>query len=205
MKFLKILLCSLLIVTIVTVPCLATNEGLYGHYISPGVYVFDEVVSFTVNQFSLFFDYSVVMSSGIVREFDGMSVNSNVIYFFGDTVSNNYGISYNVSSGWRTDSERYITVLEGFYIYDASYFSWWVSNLTRVDSGYDDSLLDSFLSLFTFVGQWISGAAEDLTLMFWDPIEGSLTFVGVLAVASLALAVSFLIIGLIQRFLKFRS
>lgn len=65
------------------------------------------------------------------------------------------------------------------------------------------TVLDAILSVFTAVGTWIAGAVEQVTPMFY--YEGALTFLGVLAVAGLAISVVFLIIGVIQNFLHFRG
>lgn len=65
------------------------------------------------------------------------------------------------------------------------------------------TVLSSILEVFTAVGQWITSAVTALIPMFYA--EGSLTFLGVLAVAGLAFSVAFLIIGLIQNFLHFRG
>ena len=63
------------------------------------------------------------------------------------------------------------------------------------------SVLDSILEVFTDVGAWIGNGVTALMPMFYA--EGSLTFLGVLAVAGLAFSVVFLLIGFIQRFLHF--
>lgn len=70
-------------------------------------------------------------------------------------------------------------------------------------------ILDAILDVFTSVGTWLSTAVTNLQPMFYTPGQGeaagSLTFLGVLAVAGLAFSVVFLIIGLIQNFLHFRG
>lgn len=65
------------------------------------------------------------------------------------------------------------------------------------------SVLSSIFAVFTSVGTWITSAVTDLIPMFFA--EGSLTFLGVLAVAGLAFSVIFLVLGLIQNFLHFRG
>ena len=65
------------------------------------------------------------------------------------------------------------------------------------------TVLNSILEVFSAVGEWISTAVTSLVPMFYA--EGSLTFVGVLAVAGLAFSVAFLIINLISNFLHFRG
>ena len=66
-----------------------------------------------------------------------------------------------------------------------------------------NNVLSAILAVFLSVGEWISSAVNTLTPMFWA--NNSLTFVGVLAVSSLALAVSLLILYLISSFIKFRG
>lgn len=65
------------------------------------------------------------------------------------------------------------------------------------------TVLEAIFAVFTAVGDWIVGAIAKLTPMFYA--EGALTFLGVLAVAGLALSVIFLLIGIIQRFMHFRG
>ena len=67
--------------------------------------------------------------------------------------------------------------------------------------GTTGSILTAILAVFTSVGEWIVSTVTSLLPMFYA--EGSLTFLGVLAVAGLAFSVAFLLIGLIQRFLHF--
>lgn len=68
----------------------------------------------------------------------------------------------------------------------------------------EGTVLDAILAVFLAIGDWISGAVTALVPMFW--VQGTgLTFLGVLAVAGLAFSVTFLLIGIIQRFLHFRG
>lgn len=66
----------------------------------------------------------------------------------------------------------------------------------------ETSVLSMILAVFTAVGDWISDAVQSFVPMFYDASTG-LTFLGVLAVAGLAFSVVFLMIGIIQKFLKF--
>lgn len=70
-------------------------------------------------------------------------------------------------------------------------------------------VLEAILAVFTSVGEWISSGVQAMIPMFWTAAEtgtgGSLTFLGVLAVAGLAISVTFLLIGVIQNFLHFRG
>lgn len=70
-------------------------------------------------------------------------------------------------------------------------------------------VLQAILDTFSGVGDWIVTAIESFVPMFWTAGEsggaGSLTFLGVLAVAGLAISVVFLLISVIQNFLHFRG
>lgn len=65
------------------------------------------------------------------------------------------------------------------------------------------TVLEAILAVMLDVAEWIASAVLTVIPMFWA--EGSLTFLGVLAVAGLAFSVAFLLIGIIQRFLNFRG
>lgn len=67
----------------------------------------------------------------------------------------------------------------------------------------NDGVLDAVLQVFTAVGEWMSGAIPTFYTLFYG--ADGLTFLGVMSVASLAFAVIFLCIGIIQKFLAFRA
>lgn len=66
------------------------------------------------------------------------------------------------------------------------------------------NVLDAILAVFTEVGEWISTSVPTFFSMFYGA-ETGLTFLGVLAVAGLAISIVFLLIGVIQNFLHFRG
>lgn len=71
-------------------------------------------------------------------------------------------------------------------------------------------ILTRVMDVFDLVADWIVEAVSNMTPLFYTAPsttggEGSLTFLGVLAVAGLAFSVIFLIIGIIQNFLHFRG
>lgn len=63
-------------------------------------------------------------------------------------------------------------------------------------------------AVFSEIIEWITGAMEAVLAVFYtagtDGGEGSLTFLGILAVSALAISIFFLILGVIQSFLRFR-
>lgn len=70
------------------------------------------------------------------------------------------------------------------------------------------AIVTAVLAVFSEIGEWIVTALNDLMSVFWvvdASGAGSLTFLGVLAVAGLGFSVIFLIMGIIQRFLHFRG
>lgn len=70
-------------------------------------------------------------------------------------------------------------------------------------------VIDSITDVFSKMGEWLISFINQVIALFWTPASGetagSLTFLGVLAVIALAISVFFLIVGLIQNFLHFRS
>lgn len=66
------------------------------------------------------------------------------------------------------------------------------------------NILTSITSVFTAMGEWFVDIMPTLLGIFWQA-ETGLTILGYLAVASLAISVIFLIIGVIQNFLHFRG
>lgn len=70
-----------------------------------------------------------------------------------------------------------------------------------------NSIISAITGVFTDIGNWIVSALQSMIPIFWTEgtggSGGSLTFLGVLAVCGLAFGVVFLVIGIIQRFLKF--
>jgi hypothetical protein len=65
------------------------------------------------------------------------------------------------------------------------------------------AVVTSITSVFTAVGNWITTTIPSIVEVFYT--EGSLTFLGTLAVIALGISVFFLIMGLIQNFLHFRG
>lgn len=65
-------------------------------------------------------------------------------------------------------------------------------------------VLDSIIGVFESMATWLADAVSAITPMFYTA-EGGLTFIGVLAVASLAISIAFLILGVITNFLQFRG
>lgn len=72
-----------------------------------------------------------------------------------------------------------------------------------------NTVLNSILDVFDAVGSWFVEFVPSLFALFWTPgtdsTGGSLTLLGVLAVSGLAVSIVFLVVGLIQNFLHFRS
>ena len=71
------------------------------------------------------------------------------------------------------------------------------------------AILTAILAVFSDVGDWIVTTIPKMLNLFWTPATGetagSLTLLGVLAVAGLSISVVFLLIGFIQKFMHFRG
>lgn len=65
-------------------------------------------------------------------------------------------------------------------------------------------VLDSIIEVFESMATWLADAVSAIVPMFYTA-ESGLTFIGVLAVASLAISVAFLILGVITNFIQFRG
>lgn len=69
--------------------------------------------------------------------------------------------------------------------------------------------LSVITDVFSEIIDWIITALQAVLAVFYTPgvgdAAGSLTFLGVLSVAGLAISVFFLIMGVIQNFLHFRG
>ena len=66
------------------------------------------------------------------------------------------------------------------------------------------SIISAITGVFDAISTWMQGAISAVIPVFYDSTEG-LTFLGVLAVMSLAISLVFLLIGVIQNFLHFRG
>ena len=64
--------------------------------------------------------------------------------------------------------------------------------------------LETILAIFSGIAEWITESVALCIPMFYVA-ETGLTFMGTLAVAGLAISVAFLLIGIVQKFLKFRA
>lgn len=65
------------------------------------------------------------------------------------------------------------------------------------------AILTAILEVFASIGTWIVETITDLMPMFYVA-ETGLTLLGVLAVCGLGISIVFLLIGVIQSFLRFR-
>lgn len=66
-------------------------------------------------------------------------------------------------------------------------------------------MITAITNVFEGLGNWIADYMPTIAEIFYDSATNSLTFVGVLAVAGLAISIFFLLMGIIQNFLHFRG
>lgn len=71
------------------------------------------------------------------------------------------------------------------------------------------TVVDAILAVFLSVASWFGDAFDAIIPMFWEAAEtgggGSLTFMGVLAIAGMAIGVTFLLLRVVSNFLQFRA
>ena len=65
-------------------------------------------------------------------------------------------------------------------------------------------IVEQMTGVFTEIGEWIVSAITQLQAVFYNA-ETGLTLMGTLAVVGLAIGVIFLVVGVIQNFLRLRS
>lgn len=104
-----------------------------------------------------------------------------------------YGIQFNDV----TVTQELLDVLGGF-VKDN------VSDIT-VERTLPPTPTDSITGIFTNISGWIVTAIGNTVPMFYNAQAAELTILGVLAVVGLAIAVIFLLINVIKRFIQFRS
>lgn len=71
------------------------------------------------------------------------------------------------------------------------------------------TVVDAILAVFMTVAEWFGGAFDAIIPMFWTAgtggEAGSLTFMGTLAIAGMAIGVVFLLLRVVSNFLQFRA
>lgn len=67
----------------------------------------------------------------------------------------------------------------------------------------ETGILAAILAVFSSIGTWITTSIPTFFTLFYA--ESGLTLLGTLAVCGLGISIVFLMIGIIQRFLKFRG
>lgn len=65
------------------------------------------------------------------------------------------------------------------------------------------NVITSITGVFTAIAEWIGTAVQSLIPMFYVA-ESGLTFIGTVSICGLAFSVVFLLVGIIQKFLRFR-
>lgn len=66
-------------------------------------------------------------------------------------------------------------------------------------------MIGQITNAWTEVMEWILTSLADVQVVFYDTDNGVLTFLGTLAVISVAVGIAFLLIGVIQNFLHLRG
>lgn len=206
MRKLFILFAVFLVFFSIAVPCFATNEGSYGHYISPGSYTLSNPLRGPGSYLESVVTYQLLFrfdNSDVVYNQMSFTARSDTAFDLNykntDTGAN---VRANRDQVWTAESYRHIEVLDGFYIYDSVMFLWWSQNVVRTDGLYETDSVDGILTIFASVGAWLGSSFNTLQSVFWT--DGSLTVVGTLSVMALSFAVILLIFNMLRSFIKFR-
>lgn len=212
-KIFCLILTMILIGSLLVIPISAADD--YGYFIPAGEYLIKENVDFSsvifppdgqvqLVYFRFMFDSSDTVYYGFRLYRYLNTPGAFDMSYITDQSDNTVG-AYSIGTaapGWKSASYRRITLLDGFYTNDANFYSFMRTNLISVSTDFSGTFFGDLFSTFGSVGTWISGAADELTSMFYD---GNFTFVGILVIGSLAISVSLLVISLISKFLRFRG
>lgn len=66
-------------------------------------------------------------------------------------------------------------------------------------------MIAAITSVWSDVMEWITDALASVQSVFYNTTDSTLTFLGTLAVISVAIGIAFLVIGVIQNFLRLRG
>ena len=68
----------------------------------------------------------------------------------------------------------------------------------------EGSIVNAILAVFSAIFDWLIEALTSVVALFWVSGEG-LTFFGTLAIIALGIAIFFMLVRVIQNFMRFRS
>ena len=66
-------------------------------------------------------------------------------------------------------------------------------------------MISAIVNVWTEIMDWVVESLSSVQAVFINPTDSSLTFLGVLAVISVAIGIAFLLIGVVQNFLRLRG
>lgn len=150
----------------------------------------------------------------VVLVVDGIN-NNYTFYYDGDAVITDAPPRTNSVGGFKNFGDEPLTIevrsdkasvgcnydVRNFAVYAGDQSSALLSQPDQTAG----SVVSSFTQVFGSVGSWIAGQLGSTTSLFWNAGTGTLTFLGILAVCALALAVILLLVFVVVRFLRFRG
>ncbi len=194
-KLFPILACMVLLISSMTVFVYADSAD----YTLSGEWKFNDTVDTSVDM--LFNDITYI--SGDLTHNNMVVNHGNLVYLKGlELVYDGYY--------WLQEIGKYLDFGTTPQAVSEEFYTWFTANAvsqggiaTSPTPTAEANVLDDdngIFAVFATAGTWIAEAVTDTLPMFYD---NGLTFVGVIAVAGLALSVCFLIIALIRRFISF--
>lgn len=164
-------------------------------------------VPYTIYNYAFFDDiismYSLGFSGNLIDEVESLDIITLAVEGDSELITltpvDSFTISFDLRSLGNFDSEAF-----HFFLKLSSPLAYFVKHYGEAvipPIPVAPALSNDLFSVFSSIGQWISGAVSSLVPMFWD--GSSLTFVGILSVSALALSVVFLVFSLIEKFLRF--
>lgn len=174
-----------------------------------GVWFFPAVLPVYSHTASFPLKFSVIDSSlSFVRiSFD--SISSRLVYLQSGDISTT-AYSYD-GSGWGNVSSRLVYVkstsvpsmiLDFFSFFGAVKVS---DSLDYIPVVFVPNYVQPVTDVFDGLGVWLISGLNSVVALFWVSDTGTLTLLGILAVAALAVSVFLLLMSIIQNFLHFRG
>lgn len=168
----------------------------FGKYVLYGTCSIDGV-DYDLRLNTTFNDFSIALGYEYVSE-GGSNIPADTISVFYTSSSGSpsrlivkptSAITFNFTGGSGTTNQQFI--------------QWLVDNNAVISEPEVPTIADSLTSVWTQIMSWIVSALSSVQAVFF--FDGGLTFLGSLAIISVAIGLAFLLIAVISRFLSLRS
>lgn len=192
----------LLLVSALAVPCFA-DDAVPNSDSVVGTWVFYDVLSipdeFYDNEYHFsFFVYDIPYEGDVGFTDFYFYYDEEIGYMDYIRIDGNQDTVYQDNVGWETQAYKTISIIEAPT--DPEFITWLNAHATKVVPEADP---EQVTDVWTQVMNWIVRALNAVQSVFYA--NGSLTFLGSLAVIGVGIAIAFLVISVVTRFLQLRG